>query len=307
MSGGDGYSPSRSLADGNLRQLALKPICRYAPGPVLLIALVVVCPTNTRAQKLRDILSDSKALSYRDYKVSISASRDGKTSTATVKRTGRVITKSVNANGPFSEIFVHTRIGFVSLLGKRTNQLIIQQYSGGAHCCLSWHIYDLYPKFRLIFDSARYPIGDAMEDAELIDVDHDGQLEFAHQSNQFAYFDEACFTCLLLPDVVFPFDRRAQRYLPANHIFKKFALRQVSLDLERLRRSKENPSEYWAYSLDVALRYIYAGMERRAWAFFARTYGGRSNRELKSKIRLNLRTDGIYRFLYGRGSKRPRL
>ena len=136
-------------------QLTLTPGCQYAPGPLLFIALVVVCPTNTRAQKLHDILSYSKSLSYRDYTVRISVSRDGKTSTATVKRTSRVIAKSVKANGPFSEIFVHTRIGFVSLLRKRTNQLIIQQYSGGAHCCLSWRIYDLYPKFRLIFDSDR--------------------------------------------------------------------------------------------------------------------------------------------------------
>lgn len=289
-----------------LRQLTVKPIRQCAPGLLVLIALAVVCPTDTRAQKLRDILSESTTLTYRDYMVRISVSRDGKTSTATVKRTGRVIAKYVNASGPFSEIFVHTRIGLVSLLGKRTNQLIIQQYSGGAHCCLSWRIYDLYPKFRLIFDSDQYPIGDAMEDAELIDLDRDGQLEFAHQSNQFAYFDDACFTCLLLPDVVFRFDRRTQRYLPANHIFKKYALRQVPFDLERLRSSEDNPSKYWAYTLDVVLRYIYAGMEKRAWAFFAKTYGGRSNQELKNKIRLNLRTDGIYRFLYGRGHKRSR-
>ncbi len=293
--------------DGNLQRLALKLTCQYVPRPLLVIALVALCLTNTHAQKLRDILSDSKTLSYRDYTVSILVSRDGKLSTAAVKRTGRVIARSVNANGPFSEIFVHTRIGFVSLLGKRTNQLIIQQYSGGAHCCLSWRIYDLYPKFRLIFDSARYPIGDAMEDAELIDVDHDGQLEFVHQSNQFAYFDGACFTCLSLPDVVFRFDRRAQRYLPANHVFRRYALRQVPFDLEQLRRREDNPSEYWAYTLNVVLRYIYAGMEKRAWAFFAKTYGGRSNRELKNKIRLNLRTDGIYRFLYDKGAKRPRL
>ena len=67
-------------------------------------------------------------------------------------------------------------------------------------------------------------------------------------------------------------------------------------DLEQLRRLEDNPSEYWSYKLDVVLGYIYAGMEKRAWAFFAKKYGGRSNRELKNKIRLNLRTDGIYRF-----------
>ncbi len=282
--------------------LALKTSYLPLPSALLLIVLILAFPTNTQAQKLREVLSESKTLSYRDYSVSISVNGDRKTSTAAVKRTGRVIAESVNANGPLSEIFIHTRIGFVRLLGKRTDQLIIQQYSGGAHCCLSWRIYDLYPTFHLIFDSVRYPIGDAMNDAELMDLDHDGQLEFVHQSNQFAYFDEACFTCLFLPDVVFRFDRWAQQFLPANHIFKKYALRQLPINLEHLRISKEDPSEYWRYTLDVMLSYIYAGIEKRAWAFFARMYGGRSNRQLKNKIRLNLRTDGIYRFLYGRAT-----
>jgi len=143
-----------------------------------------------------------------------------------------------------------------------------------------------------------------MEDAELIDLDHDGQLEFVHQSNQFAYFDDACFTCLLLPDAVFRFDHESQQYLPANHIFRKYALRRVAYDLEQLRRYEDHPAEYWAYTLDVMLQYIYAGMEKRAWAFFDKNYGGKSNRQLRNKIRSNLRTDGIYRFVYPKLSRR---
>src|SRR5262245_39502419 len=68
-------------------------------------------------------------LSYENYDVERSTDTRGLESTATIKKNGRIIASL--RNGGFGK--ESTRFGLFSLLGGESKQLVIMQYTGGAH------------------------------------------------------------------------------------------------------------------------------------------------------------------------------
>ena len=137
-----------------------------------------------------------------------------------------------------------------------------------------------------------------MNDAELADIDRDGTLELIFYSNRFSYFDGSCFACLSRPPVVFRYDAESGSYLPANHIFRRFVLRDVKTEIKRIDELNRNQLDSFPYVLDVVLRYVYAGMRSDGWRFFDRYYSGKDVRSMKGKIKHRLRGDGVHQFLY---------
>ena len=178
--------------------------------------------------------------------------------------------------------------------------MIIQQYLGGAHCCYHWRIYNLYPDFRLIFDSKKYPVGDSSDAPEIRDIDKDGIIEFIHASNKFAYFDGLCFVCSPRPLIVFKYDKIKRQYFPANHIFPAHALKGVAGQIERAEKLTRDGIYDQAFPiiLDVILTYIYAGRGKQAWAFYEQAYKQADKRSMRRKIMKELRSDSIYHLVY---------
>jgi len=254
----------------------------------------LLCFSLVSAQTLESVFSSAKEISYKGYKVSTYYDSKNQVSMAVIRKGSRVLARMKQDNNHIDM----TRIGLFSFLDKKTKQIIIQQSTGGAHCCYLWRIYDLFPVFRLAFDSRRYPIGDAMDDAVLLDIDKDGMLEFIHYSNMFSYFDDYCFTCLPRPVVVFRYNLEAKQYFPANHIFPAYSLKGVKKSIEQVKEMDRQQRDIFPPMLEVLLSYIYSGREKQAWAFYNQYYNSQYGRTLKRKIKSALRRDGIYRFLY---------
>jgi hypothetical protein len=95
------------------------------------------------------------------------------------------------------------KFGLFNFLGGKDKQLIIHTYSGGAHCCYAYFIYDLSPGFRKIYDSTRY---DAANDIgnELfpVDIDNDGVYEFRRDVMAYDYF-HASHADSVFPSAIF--------------------------------------------------------------------------------------------------------
>jgi hypothetical protein len=200
-------------------------------------------------------------------------------------------------------------LGSFQMLGKQTKQLIIAQFSGGAHCCYSFWIYDLYPKFRLIFKSEEYSLEDYMEVAQFLDIDKDGVFEFAAPVNSFAYF-HSVFSGSVMPRVAFRYDKKTRRYSPANQLFIARALQGIEEETQQVRALNEKIAagempglDYLYHVLDVVLRHIYAGKEKEAWSFYNKEYKFEQfakKEELRKEIKEILGKDSIYRFIYRR-------
>ncbi len=270
---------------------------------ILLLSLLLA-PVPLAAQTLDQILTGGDRLTHADYEVTRSYNAQTERSTATISRRGRVLATFNEGGGPDRD---STRIGLFSLLGGGTQQLIIEQYSGGAHCCWRYWIYNLTPVFRRIYDSAAYGANQLGYQLNIADLNRSGQYELIQSVMSFDYF-ELPHAQSPFPPAVFQYQWRSGRYQLANRRFPDYVLRDVAehiREVQGLNRRLNPGSEqfrenYLAAMLQVVLKYIYAGREREAWEFYDREYRLPDKEEMRGKIRRQLRTSAIYNALYRR-------
>jgi hypothetical protein len=224
-------------------------------------------------------------------------------STAVVKRGNHILARHSEGRDRFDHD--STFFGLFPLLGGTRKQLIIVQFTGGLHCCFDYWIYDLYPRFRLIFDGTKYEVGDGFDPIAFQDLDGDGSLEFTQKIITFDYTLD-CYTCTPQPTMVFKYDDRSQKYLPANRRFMSYVLKDTRKDIQTLKALMREPEvtrdleaiEY--HSFDLLLTHVYAGRERQGWRLYYRFAGWDGDAKWRHKIRTKLRADSLYQFLYSR-------
>ena len=75
--------------------------------------------------------------------------------------------------------------------GDGVPELVVQTYTGGAHCCWTLYFLALEPDVHVLL---LYEAGNA-GGVEVVDLDQDGRLELVLGDDQFAYFDSLCYAC----------------------------------------------------------------------------------------------------------------
>jgi hypothetical protein len=153
---------------------------------------IALCPWSTTLGREHCLsgFATGNTLSYAGYVIERTFVPDTKQteelpvwgqSSGAIKKDKKVLVQfGTGGNGKDS-----TQIGLVSLLGGEEKQLIVIQYSGGAHCCYSTQIYRLVPQLRLIFTSEDYH---SSFTPALIDFQGDGAYELLMRVSSFAYF-----------------------------------------------------------------------------------------------------------------------
>jgi hypothetical protein len=250
---------------------------------------------------LEDVFIKGDRLSYAGYDVERSYLDATSLSSAVIKKNGRtLITLSNGGLGRDS-----TEIGLFPFLGGKTKQLVIMQYTGGAHCCWIYKIYDFTPKLRLIFDGEKYGADTIGYELQPEDIDKDGRYEFTQAVMTFDYFHMS-HASSVFPKAIFSYDEQRKAYLPSNRKFSSYLLSGIEEDLKRVdeERSKAAPGDvisnerYLAAVLRVMLKYIYAGQEAKGWELYDREYKASDRAEIKTDVRKALRTDPVYQSIY---------
>jgi hypothetical protein len=273
---------------------------------------VISIKSNTGNIKLADLCTPQDAISY--YGIKVRKIFDAKRDKYIVYITkGRSVlarhTTEEGARAKDSSCFA-----LYPLLGKNTKQLIVTQFSGGLHCCWSYWIYDLYPKFRLIFNGDQWSVGDGFDELEFQNLDADRALEFTQKILTFDYFDDLPYVSSPQPTIVFKYDPKLGKYYPANWRFVSFLFKGVAEEIKEIQKYNEDLRKsdvkiyadrfdlYRINALDVILRYIYVGREREAWAFYDRELKEKliNKARLKSMIKKKLKNDAVYKSIYGR-------
>jgi hypothetical protein len=177
------------------------------------------------------------------------------------------------------------------LLGGEAKQLIISQTAprSGRH-----YVVDLASKPGVIFDSYDYEVG--REEVEVSDLDDDGIYELSLAVTAFYLVFNVSMAETPLPQVIFKYDRKAQKYLPANHIFQTRLLGRIE-EVKSLK-DKDARSDV-GRSLSILLDYIYAGKEEEGWAFYEREYNLADKEKVKSEIMSALRNAPAYKYIRG--------
>ena len=163
----------------------------------------------------------------------------------------------------------------VSLIGKDINgdgipDLVICEYSGGAHCCFTYHIFQMGEHFKEI---AFFDMGDSQ--LYFKDIDQDGKLELFGVDSTFANW-HACSACSPMPGIILRCN--GTRYVVASDLMRKPApsARTLQAEMKKVRTSKDwekvmdddYPPELWANMLDL----IYSGHADMAWDFFDKAW-----------------------------------
>jgi len=142
--------------------------------------------------------------------------------------------------------------------------LVIGEWTGGAHCCFLSHIFELGPKKlrRVATINAEHS-----DRAHFEDIDHDGQLEFLMNDWTFAYWHTG-FMQSPAPDLILRF--RDGKFRLALDLMRKPSpkdevLAHLANDIAAKWDSFEQgpPHEFWGEILDL----IYSGNAGRAWKF----------------------------------------
>jgi hypothetical protein len=154
--------------------------------------------------------------------------------------------------------------------------LVVREWSGGAHCCYDSYLFSIGEEFRFIdkFEGEHSPGG-------FEDIDGDGSYEFLINDWTFAYWN-ASFSISPAPVVVLSY--RDGRYQPAYDLMSK-PLSEIMSHKDILERDKE----FWddkcyevvgGWSLnDACIKYdvwehmlglIYGGHPNEAWSFIDR-------------------------------------
>jgi hypothetical protein len=214
-----------------------------------------------------------------------------------------------------------TRFALIPLLDNGRKQLVVEAYSGGGHCCTSYHIYDLSARFLTIFDGSKYNVDQVGNEMELLDIDGDGVYEFVQRVMNFDYF-YASHASAVFPEVVFAYNHRAGQFRPANRRFASFLLRDIEKkerivsklneDIPSLARVKNGGGSektlsdvhfresYYHAVVDVLLTYIYAGRKEEGWRYFYKNYNLPDKQQLRFDLRKLLAGSTVYNSIYSK-------
>jgi len=266
-------------------------------------ALASVCAS---AQTLEGVFIKGTRLTYGGYVVTRTVVEQEGESRAVISRGGRELVRLTDG----APRDYATRIGLFPLLGRNGKQLVVEQYTGGAHCCTVYRVYDLGAQLRTLFDGDEFGIDEIGEDMNVVDIDHDGRYEFTQTVMAFDYFMTS-HAGSVFPTAVFAYDERAGKYLPANRKFSAYLLRGVGREARKIeetnRRTIFRPTrarqtfhgEHFRSVLDVLLKYVYAGEEQKGWAFFNSNYMLKDKAEVEAGVKEKLLESAVYRATYG--------
>lgn len=217
---------------------------------------------------------------------------------AVVKRGGKILAQ-------FDDVYFgmgnSTNFGLFPFLGGDAKQLVVSQdiFRGGKQWIVS-----LSPRFRVIYDGNEFGAGREADDMGVVDLDGDGVYEITQPVTAFYGFSERIPTGRTpLPTVIFKYNTKAQKYLPANTQFKDYLLRDMDEAKKRIS-GPEDRSEHLADTLSIVLDYVYAGEEPAGWSFYDDAYNLPDKEEMKKKIKAELKDEAVYRFMYGKSGGR---
>jgi hypothetical protein len=217
---------------------------------------------------------------------------------AVVKRKGKVLMK-LDADIYFG-MGNNTSFGLFPLLGGGEKQLLVSQdiFRGGTQWVVS-----LSPRPHVIYDGDEFGAGREGSDMGVVDLDRDGVYEITQPVTRFYGFKSLAPARTPLPTVIFKYDPKARKYLPANALFQDYLLKDVAAARARLT-GPEDHINHLADVLHIVLDYIFAGDEETAWAFYEQAYNLPDKVEVRKEIETELKDDPVYRFMYKRAARR---
>lgn len=230
----------------------------------------------------------------------------------TVESTHTVYSLIISRNG---SIKFRTKVGvedsndvkyiLYPLVPNGRKQVIIEEYTGGAHCCRMYWILDLVDSVRILYqsDETESELGEIYQ---IIDFDKDGCFEFTQFLNSFHYFDNIPGAASPFGRAVFKYSKETRTFLLANREFPLVNLEDIDKKKADVKQFLDTTKSFnqdlstalLALTLDVLIDYVYAGQDSIGWSFFDKNYVLRDKHQMEEKIQGVFDTSIIYNELH---------
>jgi len=163
--------------------------------------------------------------------------------------------------------------------------VIVQDWSGGAHCCFDYYV--LHVQGTFVRREGLIRAGDCT--LRVADVDGDGALELIGCDARFAYAFDLPFADSPLLPVVYTF--RDRTYVADNRRFPQVFRFRVAQERRRLQEAEQAGDERAARRtvLSLLLHLLYAGRVTEAWCTFERAYRWADRAAVRREILESLR------------------
>ena len=194
------------------------------------------------------------------------------------------------------------RYGVFDFLGRGKKQLIVHTYSGGAHCCYDYYIFELGPKFQELYSSDHYDSANEIGNALFpIDIDGDGIHEFYQDVMAFDYMGPAGHASASFPPAIFAFNKDKEKFELANRRFPDFVLEKLKELTGGIPEWAKVNEKYGAkiddetveeiIARNTFLYWVYAGKRDQAWEYFEKNYRTKSGDKYQDKFRDQFRKE----------------
>jgi hypothetical protein len=151
--------------------------------------------------------------------------------------------------------------------------VVVETYSGGAHCCFGTQVYSLRPDgAALILQKPESNAGGYFED-----LDADGISEFVTYEDSFAY--QYCpYAASVSAKVIMAYDPGQDRFVPASPRFPEQYADEIAANEERAFYAPGELGEWDGTNicaiLPLALDYLFLGQPDKAQSEFVSRYSG---------------------------------
>jgi len=158
----------------------------------------------------------------------------------------------------------------VDVTGEGHPDVIIETYTGGAHCCFSTIVYDLGPALTKVLETRPSNCGGSFED-----LDGDGAFEFVTCDDLFAYV-YCPYAASPLVQAILQYEP-GRGYVPASPRFEYLYSDVIPRHTRMAEAARPEEMGEWDRTtkcgvLPLMLDYLYIGRAERAWAEFNRLY-----------------------------------
>lgn len=251
----------------NTKKIRLARFFRLAPGAALLICLASAKPSF--ASKHNACVEGHSVKNLQNGQVEFTPTDDD-----TYVSGHRC--RSVVRDSAKNEIFAETDAAFSLVLadadvnGDGAPDLVLESFSGGAHCCWTYYIISLGAKAGLLAKLENERGAAFVRNAN-------GRIDIETQDGAFDYFDGACHACTAFPLVYLRLEGAKFVDAGSEHLAaydEIIANSQKALSDEQrqeLRSLKSKPTEDEGLddrsvrnALDIVLAYLYSGREQQA-------------------------------------------
>jgi len=163
--------------------------------------------------------------------------------------------------------------------------VVVQEWSGGAHCCFDYHV--LHVQGTQVRREGTIRAGDCSLRAA--DLDQDGALELIACDARFAYAFDLPFAESPLVPVVYAFRDRA--YAADNRRFPQVYQFRIAQERRRLAEAERASDARGARRavLSLFLHTLYAGRVTEAWCAFDRAYRWADRADVRQEVIRRLR------------------